>query len=486
MVIVVKKEVMKKELKKEIEEAKILGRNQRRKKERELQKKYNDKSIRIMSRKTFKKSEALNKAQRRALLKDKNLLNELRKIIKKYLPQLTELFSTLTDKRHKGYITYNMKTIIMTRLFALLCGITTMSDINEKFNTEETIKNLSIICDQNLNEVPDWQTIQDVIEQLEYSEIDDIRKYIFKALLRSKMFDRFRYKNCIQLIVDATGLTSRDYNLNGNCLTRTRDGKTKYYKYVLEAKVVFGDIVISIDSEWIENNDFNNENDKQDCEINAFKRMAPRIKKNYPKLKFIITGDALYATTPMIDICKEHKWHYIFNLKKDRLKNVYQEFEDNINYQNETSKENYFLSSGITFKTNIVNVFRYIEKKEEKTTVFNYITDLKVTNNNIEEIVTMGRRRWKIENEGFNVQKNGTFCISHLCSRNDNALKIHYLFIQIAHIIRQLLEHGSLVLKEMRLKTKKEVSFRITNQLTSKLISNLNMLELNFQLRFDD
>ena len=35
-------------LKKEIEEAKKFGRTKRRKKERELQKKYNDKSIRIM------------------------------------------------------------------------------------------------------------------------------------------------------------------------------------------------------------------------------------------------------------------------------------------------------------------------------------------------------------------------------------------------------------------------------------------------------
>ena len=36
-------------------------------------------------------------------------------------------------------------------------------------------------------------------------------------------------------------------------------------------------MVISIDSEWIENIDMNNENDKQNCEINVFKRMAPRI-----------------------------------------------------------------------------------------------------------------------------------------------------------------------------------------------------------------
>ena len=475
------------ELKKEIKESQNLGRIERRKKERQLQKKYKNKNIRIKSGKTFKKSEGLNKTQRRQLLKDKNLLNELRKIIKKYFPDLMFLFSKLTDKRHKSYIKYNIRTIILTKLFALLCGITTMTGINSEFNTEEAIQNLSKICNQELKEIPDWQTIQDVIEQLDYQEIDDIRKYIFKALLRSKMFDRFRYNGCIQLVVDATGLTALDYNLNDNCITKTRDGKTKYYKYILEAKVVFGNMLISIDSEWIENNKLNNENDKQDCEVTAFKRMAPRIKKNYPKLKFIITGDALYATTPMINICKNYNWHYIFNLKKDRLKNIYETFEDNINYENEVNKENYFLSSNIFFKDNYINAFRYVETKEDKTTIFNYITDLKVDTYNIKEIVIMGRRRWKIENEGFNEQKNGTYNISHLCSRYENALKIHYLFIQIAHTIRQLLELGSIAYKEVkRFVTKKEISKMFIDTLISSSITNLESLDLNFQLRFDD
>ena len=475
------------ELEKEIAESQNLGRRARRIKENKLRKKYKDKTIRIKSGKKFTKSPGLDREQQRQLLKDKNLLNELRKIIKKYFPDLLSLFSKLTDKRHKSYVTYKMRTIIMTKLFALLCGITTMTGINDGFNTEEAIQNLSKICNQELKEIPDWQTIQDVIEDLNYNEIDDIRKYMFKALLRSKMFDRFRYNGCIQLIVDATGLTSLDYNLNGNCLTRTRDGKTKYYKYVLEAKVVFGNMLISIDSEWIENNKLNNEKDKQDCEINAFKRMAPRIKKNYPKLKFIVTGDALYASTPIINICKDNHWHYIFNLKKDKLKNIYEEFEDNINYENEVSKDNYFLSSNIEFNGNLLNAFRYTEIKENKTTVFNYITDIKVDNHNIEEIVIMGRRRWKIENEGFNEQKNGTYKISHLCSRFENALKIHYLFIQIAHTIRQLLELGSLIVKRIkRYVNKKEISKDITNTLISSTITNLESLDLNFQLRFDD
>ena len=90
-----------------------------------------------------------------------------------------------------------------------------------------------------------------------------------------------------------------------------------------------------------------------------------------------------------------------------------------------------------------------------------------------------------MKNEGFRKQKNGTFKISHLCSRNENAIKIHYYLIQSANIIRQLLNKGSKVLKEMKLKTKKEVSKFIINCLAlNKITSNLNELDLNFQLRF--
>ena len=258
----------------------------------------------------------------------------------------------------------------MTRLLALLCGITTMKEINKEFNTEQAISNLSKICNQNLKEIPDWQTIQDVIEQLNYNEVDNIRKYMFKALLRSKMFDKFRYDSHIQLIVDATGLTALDYNLNGNCLTRTRDGKIKYYKYVLEAKVVFFNMVISIDSEWIENTNSNTEKEKQDCEVNAFKRMAPRIKSNYPKLKFIVTGDALYAADPMMDICENYNWKYIFNLKPDRLKEVASQFEGNIQLENETNLENYFLSTNLYHQKHYLNAIKYQEIQNDKLIFF--------------------------------------------------------------------------------------------------------------------
>ena len=428
----------------------------------------------------------MNRKMRRNLRKDKDLVKELYSIIIKYLPKLLDMFENLTDVRKQSYVSYQMKTICVTRLFGLLCGLTTMTDISsDNFNSGTCIKNLSKICNQNLEELPYWETIQDVFINIKIDELRDIQKYIVKALIRSKMFDKYRFNNCFQLIFDGTGLSNHDYNLNNNCLIRKhKDGKISYYKYVLECKLVVGNIVISLDSEFIENEEMLTDKQKQDCETNAFKRMIKRIKKNYPKYKFIITGDALYATSPIIKLCKKYDWYYIFNLKPDRLKEINDCFEGNIICQNESSLDNYFLSTKIEYKDSILNAFKYIETKKGKVTIFRYISNLDINDSNIKEIVSLGRRRWKIENEGFYTQKHRTFNISHLNSRNDNAMKVHYFFIQFAHTIRQLLEQSNLLTKSLKLKIK-EVSQFLLKTLTST-ISDLNNIETNFQLRFDD
>ena len=68
-----------------------------------------------------------------------------------------------------------------------------------------------------------------------------------------------------------------------------------------------------------------------------------------------------------------------------------------------------------------------------------------------------------------------------MCSLNYNAMKVHYLFVQIAHTIRQLLDYGSLVTRHFNGKVK-EISFKILTELIS-LQPNL-VLNKNFQLRF--
>lgn len=299
------------------------------------------------------------------------------------------------------------------------------------------------------------------------------------------MFDKYKFNKSFQLVFDGTGLSNHDYNLNNNCLQRKhKDGTISYYKYVLECKLVVENIVISLDSEFIENEKMLSDKQKQDCENKAFKRMIKRIKKNYPKHKFIITGDTLYANAPIVKLCEKYKWNYIFNLKSDRLKEINELFENNINYHNETTHKNYFLSNGINFNNITLNAFKFIEHKNNKSKTFRYISNLTIDDSNIIEIVSLCRKRWKIKNEGFYMQKHRTFNISHLNNRNDTAMKNHYFFIQFAHTIRQLLEQGNLLTKSLKLKIK-EVIQSLLQTLTST-ISDLNNIETNFQLKFDD
>ena len=75
---------------------------------------------------------------------------------------------------------------------------------------------------------------------------------------------------------------------------------------------------------------------------------------------------------------------------------------------------------------------------------------MELTERNLEEMILAGRGRWKIENEGFNNQKNGLYRIEHLNSRNSNAMKNHYLLTQIADILMQLYLVWNPYIKELK------------------------------------
>ncbi len=52
----------------------------------------------------------------------------------------------------------------------------------------------------------------------------------------------------------------------------------------------------------------------------------------------------------------------------------------------------------------------------------NWITNHKITENNVEEIVKAGRSRWKVENEGNNVLKNHGYNLEHNFGHGENHL----------------------------------------------------------------
>ena len=115
------------------------------------------------------------------------------------------------------------------------------------------------------------------------------------------------------------------------------------------------------------------------------------------------------------------------------------------------------------------------KQKGVKEIRFQWITNIELTKNNLEEMIKAGRGRWKIENEGFNNQKKGIYRIEDLNNRNSNAMKKHYLLTQIAGILMQLYLAWCPLIKEIK-QSIKNTSSRLLESFRQQTVTNEDVL----------
>jgi hypothetical protein len=140
-----------------------------------------------------------------------------------------------------------------------------------------------------------------------------------------------------------------------------------------------------------------------------------------------------------MNTCRQNKWEYIIRYKDGSIPSIAKEYE--AIPEKKTTRNTEFVNE-IDYNGKPVNMLKYHEenvvKGEMNIKRFQWLTNLKVTKSNAEKIAKTGRKRWKIENEGFNRQKNWQGDITYACSWNEQALKNHYLLMKISDMIKQL------------------------------------------------
>ena len=439
--------------------------------------------------------EKVTRKDKRERRKEINFFEEFIRIKNHFFKDIDSKLKNVKDKRHQSYIEYTPDIILFNVLMKNVTSIESMNQMTTEFNTEECINNVAkVLGYDELEELPHHDTINNFLKKLNPNEIEKIRKYMIKELLKKRCLEQYRLLDKYWTIaVDATGLVSFSEKHCDHCLKREYVNKetgeiekTIYFHYVLEAKLVVGDMVFSIDTEFIENEE---SYEKQDCELKAFKRLAKRLKKNYNRLPICILGDSLYAVDPIFKLCIDNNWRYIFRFKEGRTKNIWEEFQKlkvlgNNKIDNEKDKEISWVNK-IEYMDDIVNVMdaKLIENTSEK--YFSFITNISITKKNVEKILFAGRSRWKIENQGFNNQKRITNNIEHLCSKDYNAMKNHYLLVQMAEILRQLFECGYELIRSLKASIK-EISSRLLESFRREFITVEDIIKLNkrIQIRY--
>jgi hypothetical protein len=428
----------------------------------------------------MKKKARTTRKQRREQLEKFKWACELLKTIKHYFPELVPMFREMTDERDPRYTQYELALILCVRILSAVFMYSSMRSGTVGLNDDIIIANIAkmVGCDE-LMELPHYTTINNCLAKVKPEELQEIVQKIISQLIRSKAFLESRInKEYWQVLIDGSQLYSFKEKHCKHCMFRehSQDGKIvsiEYYHYVLEAKLVIcGNIVLSMCTEFVENDctqepgkigeakkKVSEEGKKQDCERNAFYRLAEKLKAAFPRLPICVTMDSLYACEPVFRTCAQNNWRYIIRFKDGSIKTLAAELhilknlepENHIEQSAGTRVQEYKFVRGMEYKGFSINAVECVETKETKkgavSCTFVYITDLPVTASKCVTIANAGRRRWRIENEGFDVQKNHGYNLQHVFSHDYNAMKNHYFLIQIAHAISQLM---ALMCKEIK------------------------------------
>jgi hypothetical protein len=253
------------------------------------------------------------------------------------------------------------------------------------------------------------------------------------------------------------------------CLRKTTaQGPTQYSHVVVGASLVKAGThtILPLDAEEVRNTDGH---DKQDCEINAGKRLLRRVRREHRQMKIIVTGDDLYAHEPFVDeLTDELHMHYVLVAKPDSHKELFKWVADfereglswHGTWEEGPAGQRHFFEYRIVRQVPLSGSLRrwvtFVEVWERdrhgKLLYHNsWVTDLEVDADNVAIIIAIGRSRWKIENEQFNVHKNHGYELEHNYGHGQKSLSmVFYLLNLLAFVAHILLDLGDWLYKQCR------------------------------------
>jgi len=384
-------------------------------------------------------------------------------------------------------VVYNKRFMTWVGLLLFLLKLGARRQIGFELDSPVALENINRLSGCLQEDIPHHDTLDHYLGHVHPAEFGKVRRKMIHRLVRMKALDDARLMGHLLIVVDGTGQLTFEKRHCENCLEKTVRGKTSYYHHVLEAKLVSsGGLALSVGTEFIENADPTAS--KQDCELKAFARLARRLKKDFPQLRLCLCLDALYANGTALEICRQNHWKYFIVFKKGSLPAVWREYEallalcpqnralrreepdlqqvfawvENLQYVDDRGRSQQF------------HAFQCREEDAEQKRFFAWITNFSIRPDNVAMLANRGARcRWKIENEGFNIQKNGGFNLEHAYSLKNRQIKNYYLLLQIAHLILQLLEMGNLLGDDCRklFGSLRKLAVRLSESLRNHLIA---------------
>jgi hypothetical protein len=370
---------------------------------------------------------------------------------------LSKRFSRLHDHRDSEVVEHRMHDIFMSAFAMMYFQDASFLEFERRLQSSKHGNNLNTMF--AVESIPSDTHVRDVMDEVDSSDVEPLFETFFRLLQRGKQLEGYRVFDRYYLCtVDGSEYFSSEKVHCPSCLTREIRKKggngVRYAHQIVEAAIVHPRIphVIPLAPEEVKNTDGK---DKQDCETSAAKRLFMKIRKSHPKLPLIIIADGLYSKQPVIEEIKRLSMRYVLVAKPDDHKKlmewvgeqrllkevVHMEVKDRkgrahiYEWVNDVPLNGNDDAPSVTY-------FEYWIKDGGKITYHNsWVTDFTVDDENVEELVRIGRCRWMIENEVFNTVKNHGYHIEHNYGHGEKHLSMNFFLLNmLAFFMHQIFE----------------------------------------------
>ena len=202
-------------------------------------------------------------------------------------------------------------------------------------------------------------------------------------------------------------------------------------------------------------------------ELAAAKRLVQRLRREHPQLAMIVTADDLYSHVPFVELCTATRMKWVLVCKPTSHEETF-EWAEELERMGENEWVRWSVGPACQRQSYEARIIRHVplraddavyttlvevwQKNKAGEVVYHnsWVTNLEVTAENVAEVVSIGRAKWKIENEQFNVQKNGGYHLEHNFGHGQKNLSAVFYYLNVvAYVSHIILSLGCRLFREV-------------------------------------
>ena len=241
---------------------------------------------------------------------------QLLAVVRHCFPEMNNWLDALPDPRRQDMCVYLGRHIWWEIVMTFLLRNGSRNAFDADRNTGLLPENVLKLCAQEWDEgllgsrrtVTCSQNATYHASRIPVQMVARIPIAMVRRLMQMRLLDNARLFDHWWLVAIDGTLQDRGRNTPAN---RAR------YRYVVEAKLVGPEgTMFPLMTEFADVRD--PVRDKEDCELNAFLRLAHRLHREFPQLPICLLMDGLYPVQCVFDLCRDYEWRFIITLREGR------------------------------------------------------------------------------------------------------------------------------------------------------------------------